>query len=163
MKRQNTEFARMTALLFRKQKQVKCVGIVLFITDYRLKLSAYAEVFLTRLKPDWSQHWLFLLKGWACGELKVSYRCISSHWFAFLSSSFFHWLTLINISVCRRPPWPLISTTTHMGKSSILFHGSFTTICGKSVAAQMAGRWETVNNQEAWTWPGVLLFCLSFS
>ncbi len=54
------------------------------------------EFFPTRLSTDWSKHWLFLLlKAEARAELKVSYRYPHID-FASPSSSFFHWITLID-------------------------------------------------------------------
>lgn len=92
------------------------------IADYRFKQTAYPWVFLpTLLISDWSQHWLFLPKGWVLWRANVSYRCISSHRFCFPTQFCFlpnHQDQYV-FSGHRRPRWPLISATTHMGKSRV--------------------------------------------
>lgn len=79
------------------------------------------ELVATKLNRNWSQHWFFVPKGWGLWNSMVSYRSISSHWFCcpiqFVFFSFFFQQDQYVFSSHRRPPWPLISTNAHMGKS----------------------------------------------
>ncbi len=63
----------------------------------------------------------FYLKDDACRELKVSYRCLSSHWFCF-PIQFFSPLSHLDqylFSGHTWPLWPPISAVTYRGKLSI--------------------------------------------